>query len=204
MSDVCSVGVTTPADSMREPPDPVQTVRQAFADEEREHERPEGRQSMTERSRDIAAGLMFVVIGGTFLLDTLLNLDVGRAAQMGPGYFPMALSVFLIGLGIAIGLAGLGSSAPISFAIPWRAIFFISLGPLVYALTVKPLGFVLAVFMLVFLCALANRSVRLTNAVLLAAGLTLIATLIFKLGLNLPFELIGPVLDRIGGGGGAL
>jgi hypothetical protein len=159
---------------------------------------------MTERSRDIAAGLMFVVIGGAFLLDTLLNLDVGRAAQMGPGYFPMALSVFLIGLGVAIGLAGLGSSAPIAFAIPWRAIFFISLGPLVYALTVKPLGFVLAVFMLVFLCALANRSVRMTNAVLLAAGLTLIATLIFKLGLNLPFELVGPVLDRIGGGGGAL
>jgi hypothetical protein len=74
---------------------------------------------------------------------------------------------------------------------------------LFYALTVKPLGFVVAVFVMVFLCALGNRTVRLMQAALLAAGLTLIATVIFKIGLNLPFELIGPVIDRLGGGGGA-
>jgi hypothetical protein len=165
---------------------------------------PKGRQLMTERSRDIAAGLMFVLIGAAFLLDTYLSLDIGRASQMGPGYFPMALSLFLIALGAVIGSASLGSSVPIPFPIPWRALFFVSVGPLFYALTVKPLGFVVAVFVMVFLCALGNRTVRLTNAAVLAAALTLIATLIFKIGLNLPFELIGPVIDRLGGGGGAV
>lgn len=158
---------------------------------------------MTVRGRDIAAGLMFVVIGAVFLLDTYLNLDIGKASQMGPGYFPMALSIFLIVLGVVVGSASLGSTVQIPFPIPWRALFFVSVGPLFYALTVKPLGFVVAVFVMVFLCALGNRAVRLTQATLLAAGLTLIATLIFKIGLNLPFELIGPVIDRLGGGGGA-
>lgn len=159
---------------------------------------------MTERSRDIAAGLMFVVIGAAFLLDTFLDLDIGSASKMGPGYFPMALSVFLIFLGGVIGLASLRSVAPVPFPIPWRALFFVSVGPLVYALTVKPLGFVIAVFAMVFLCALGNRTVRLSHAALLAAGLTFIATLIFKIGLNLPFELVGPVIDSLGGGGGAV
>jgi hypothetical protein len=66
---------------------------------------------MRMNPRDLAAGALFIAIGGFFALNAWLNLAVGRAFAMGPGYFPILLGMILIGFGIAIGAAGLGKPA---------------------------------------------------------------------------------------------
>ena len=60
--------------------------------------------------RDLAAGALFIAIGSFFALSAFLNLPIGRAFAMGPGYFPMLLGLILIGFGLAIAIAGFAQS----------------------------------------------------------------------------------------------
>lgn len=51
--------------------------------------------------KDILSGILFVVIGSIFLYISN-TYTVGRAANMGPGYFPTLVSIILITIGIMI------------------------------------------------------------------------------------------------------
>ena len=61
---------------------------------------------MQRNLKDLAAGALFVAIGGFFTLNAWFNLTIGNALAMGPGYFPILLGLVLIGLGAAIALPG--------------------------------------------------------------------------------------------------
>ena len=52
--------------------------------------------------QDLGAGVVFVVIGvaGYYFGR---DLAFGSAARMGPGYFPMLLSVLIIAIGLIVG-----------------------------------------------------------------------------------------------------
>ena len=49
--------------------------------------------------REFAAGLIFFFIGAIWLASSL-SYRVGTATAMGPGYFPLVVSLILTGLGI--------------------------------------------------------------------------------------------------------
>src|SRR5690606_8490719 len=50
---------------------------------------------MTFNRSDLGAGAIFIAIGLGFAAITLLELDIGTARRMGPGYFPIMLSGIL-------------------------------------------------------------------------------------------------------------
>jgi hypothetical protein len=139
-------------------------------------------------------GAIFVATGGFFAWQSL-GLEIGTAFRMGPGYFPLLLSMVLILLGLivlaqAIRVRG-GPVGPIA----WRGMLFILPAPIFFGLTVRGLGFVPSIFLTALIAAFASHRMRPAPALLLSGGLTLFAVVVFSYGLGLPFQRFGPWLN---------
>ena len=144
---------------------------------------------------DVLAGGIFVLIGGAFVVGSL-GYELGTPLRMGPGYFPLLVGALLAALGLAIVGKGLVAGEVIAFgAIPWRAAAVIVLAVVFFGLTVRRLGFVPTSAVTALLTGLASRRVRPLTVLGVTAGLTVAATLIFVVGLQLRIPLWGPWLQ---------
>ena len=141
--------------------------------------------------KDFFAGLLFLVIAAVFAFG-VIELPVGTAFRMGPGYFPLVLTLLLAALGLAILINGLRlPGAPIG-TVPWRGIFFITLPVIFFGATLKGLGFVPSLAVTVFGTTLATRLWGFSYAVITTAALVGFCWLVFVWGLGLPLSLFGP------------
>jgi hypothetical protein len=140
---------------------------------------------------DLLAGGIFVLIGGAFAVGSLSH-ELGTPLRMGPGYFPLVVGAILVVLGLAVVVKGLIAGEVLSFGpIPWRAIAVITLALLFFGFTVRGLGFVPTSAVTALLTTLASRRIRPLTAVAVSAGLTVAATLIFVVGLQLRVPMWG-------------
>ena len=72
--------------------------------------------------KDFASGLMFTVTGAAFAWNSATGYTVGTAGQMGPGYFPLMISMLLAALGLIMVVLSFGRrNEPIEIA-PLRSI----------------------------------------------------------------------------------
>ncbi|HET6530036.1 MAG TPA: tripartite tricarboxylate transporter TctB family protein [Actinoplanes sp.] len=143
---------------------------------------------------DVFAGAIFVLIGGAFVVGAL-SYELGTPLRMGPGYFPLLVGLILAGLGLAVVVKGLVAGEVLTFGtVPWRAIAVITVALVFFGFTVRRLGFVPTSAVTALLTTLASRRVRPLTAMAVAAGLTLAATLIFVVGLQVRIPLWGPWL----------
>ena len=78
----------------------------------------EGR-AVTINLRDVAAGILFVAIGGWFVVSAL-ELELGTALRMGPGYFPLVLAGLLILLGALVVIRGIRDRPAHIGSVAWR------------------------------------------------------------------------------------
>jgi hypothetical protein len=109
------------------------------------------------------------------------------------------LGTVLVALGLAVGVVGLSKRADASKdPVSWRGIVLISVAVAFFAVTLRGLGFVPTVFITLLLTCFASRMNGIVGAVLIAAGLTLMSTLIFVIGLRLQVPLVGPWLGGRG------
>jgi hypothetical protein len=144
--------------------------------------------------RDLAAGALFIAIGSFFSLSAFLNLPIGRALSMGPGYFPIVLGLTLIGFGLAIAIAAVGApSAPFG-QVSWRGVGLVTTSIVFFALTVRGLGMAVALGGATLLAALSSDRNSLVFAILLSLTLTTFCVLVFVVALRLPYPIIGPWL----------
>ncbi|MEU4573581.1 tripartite tricarboxylate transporter TctB family protein [Nonomuraea sp. ATR24] len=143
---------------------------------------------------DVLAGVVFILIGGAFVAGSL-GYELGTPLRMGPGAFPLLVGAVVAALGLAIVVKGLVAGEVIAFGpIPWRAVGVIVLALVFFGFTVRGLGFVPASLVTALLTTVASKRVRPLMAVAVAAGLTVAATLIFVVGLQLRLPLWGPWL----------
>ena len=139
-------------------------------------------------------GVIFIGLGVAFGWQSF-NLDLGTAFRMGPGYFPLVLSVILILLGAVILLrAGRVQNEPMG-PIAWRGLLFILPAPIFFGLTVRGLGFVPSLFLTALIAAFASHKMKPLMALALSAGLTVFSVAVFNYGLGLPFQRFGPWLN---------
>ena len=99
---------------------------------------------MTQPDRsDLAAGLVFIAIAAAFAW-AALDVRMGTLLRMGPGYFPLVLSVLLAALGALMLLrgarrpaapAGPGQGQGPSFRVAWRPLLLVCGSALFFALT---------------------------------------------------------------------
>lgn len=138
-------------------------------------------------------GVLFVAFGLFFGIQSL-GLEFGTTTRMGPGYAPLVLSGILILLGLVIIVQAARVAGEPVGPIAWRGMLFILPPPVFFGLTVRGLGFVPALFVTALIAAFASHRMRPGLALLLAASLTLFATIVFSYALGLPFRRFGPWL----------
>ena len=153
---------------------------------------------VVKSQKDLCSGLMFTILGGSFAIGAT-NYDIGEAARMGPGYFPLMLGVLLTILGVIITFQSFGDEEkpgekvgsiawkPLLLIIGANLLFGILLGG-VEAIGLPPMGLMLSVCVLVVVASMAGDTFSLRSSLILAVLLAISSYLIFILGLKLPFQ----------------
>lgn len=150
---------------------------------------------MTANIKDLSAGLLFIAIAVLFAVGTL-DLDLGTPLRLGPGAFPLLLAGVLALLGLFIAVQAFRNPVAHVVVIPWRGIALILIAPIIFGLTVRGLGLLISVALVVAVSAFASRRMSLKLAVGLTVGLTVFCVLVFNVGLGLPVRLFGPWLGN--------
>lgn len=147
--------------------------------------------------KDFFSGLMFCALGGAFALGAR-NYEIGDAARMGPGYFPLMLGGLLVLLGAAITVksfsATTSGSDPVG-AFAWRPLIFILLANVLFGVLLVGLpsvglpamGMFVAIFVLTMVASLARREFSFKEAAIQGVVLAVGSYLVFVVGLNLQF-----------------
>lgn len=154
-----------------------------------------------KKPKDVASGLLLIVLAVFFAWQGM-DLPMGRAIRMGPGYFPMILAGLLGFLGLVVLLSGLtlheveadGEGAIGFRRWPWQALGLVTVAVVVFGLGIRPLGLGPSMGLAVFLSALASRRFRLTTALASSAIMVVFSWAVFIKGLGLPLPMLGPWL----------
>lgn len=139
------------------------------------------------RGKDFWAGVSFMLIAG-LAIHFSADLALGTARRMGPRYFPLLAASGLMIVGAVVAIGGLMREGERVGSLALRP-FLILVAVLLFALLLRPLGLVLAVFAMVGVASVAGGRVRLVELAILAAGLSAFASLVFVWGLGLPLQL---------------
>lgn len=146
---------------------------------------------MSDR-KDLLTGLILLGISGLSLY-LVQDYRMGRASEMGPGYFPLLIAALLLLVGIALVVRGLLSKGTRLERVTWRPLLIIAGAALLFSFTLAPLGLVPATVILVLTSALASRRFSVVGHGLLAIGLAFFCYAIFLRMLALPLSAFGPV-----------
>ena len=139
--------------------------------------------------KDFWAGLMFVGVGGFFIVWALTHYQMGTAVRMGPAYFPVLLGGLLAFLGAFVLVESFALEGPKVPRFSFRPLILISLACVVYGYLMKPLGLVGATAALVIISAYGGHEFKWKEAIILSVILIVFSVLVFVKGLTLPFPL---------------
>ncbi len=158
--------------------------------------------------KDFTAGLLFILIGLVAIV-FVGEGDMGTLARMGPQYFPriMGAGVLIIGAVVLLRSLRFGrspNSEPILRKLRRALLSARPLPPLlilgsagVFAVTLLPLGFIIATFITIFVSTLAHPQFEWKTSVALGLFLTALVAAIFVGGMGLPVTLLPPSLNLI-------
>jgi hypothetical protein len=147
--------------------------------------------------RDFFSGLMFIAVGIAFAWGAT-SYNVGEAARMGPGYFPLMLGIVLAALGGFIIFESLvvetedgepvGAWAwkPLGFIIAANLAFGVMIGGLP-SIGLPPFGMMVGIVVLTFIAALAGDRFNAKEVAILSVVLAIGSYLAFIMLLKLQF-----------------
>lgn len=138
---------------------------------------------------DTIGGVITVTLG---LIASYISkgYSMGSSVAIGPGVFPMILSVLLVLLGAGIILGAQGRATEGSPTINMRAIVCIVGSIVAFALLIGTAGLVLAIFVSVFLARMAEPGNNIFSLIALAGGLSLLCWGVFVFALGLPLTIM--------------
>jgi hypothetical protein len=147
--------------------------------------------SFVKNPKDFICGALLIAIAAMFAYG-LLELPIGTAFRMGPGYFPMVLCGLLAVLGAGILVNGILIAGEPIRHFAWRGLINIVLPVVFFGATLKGLGFVPSLALTVFFTTIASVHFKLWVALVNTVVLVFFGWLIFIWGLKLPIALFGP------------
>ena len=140
-------------------------------------------------AKDFLAGLLFVAFGLGFLV-LAQRYPMGSARRMGPGYFPQLLALALVAIGSAAILRSLLRQPVAIGRVAGKALLLVTLGVLLFGLTVERWGLIIASLSLVLIASAASPRARFIEALTLALALAAFCAALFGLALGLPFPIL--------------
>ncbi|QJC55341.1 hypothetical protein HC248_00619 [Polaromonas vacuolata] len=147
--------------------------------------------------KDFFSGLLFMGIGVAFALGAT-SYNVGIAARMGPGYFPLILGILMAVLGAGVLFKSLTIETPSGDKIgrwAWRPLVYIILANLVFgvmlgglpSLNIPAMGMILGIYALTFIASVAEPGWKVKNTFILATILAVGSYIAFVVLLKLQF-----------------
>lgn len=116
------------------------------------------------------------------------QLSIGTLTRIGPGFFPTGLGLLIL----VLGLLTIFEKDDIGVARnSLRALVFISLAILAFAVTVEPLGLIVATAGVVLLTSLAHGRPSIGTVAVVTAALSVVGILLFITMLRIP---LNPIL----------
>ncbi|HVV93580.1 MAG TPA: tripartite tricarboxylate transporter TctB family protein [Hyphomicrobiales bacterium] len=138
--------------------------------------------------QDFGAGVFFMLFGVAGLFFAR-NLAFGSTEHMGPGYFPVLLNVGIVTIGAVVALRALAVDGPPIEGVAWRGPIFVLASILLFAFLIERAGLVVTTAVLTLVAAYARREAKLLENLLLAAGLALMAVVLFVFALRQPMPI---------------
>ncbi len=145
--------------------------------------------------KDFYTGLIYMAVGVAFAWGAT-NYNVGNAARMGPGYFPLLLGTVLALLGVVIAFKSMvvpteGGDKIGAWA--WKPLFFIIAANLIFgvlmgglpSIQLSAMGMIAAIYVLTLIASLASEEFKFKEIVILATVLAVMSYLVFIVLLKL-------------------
>lgn len=143
--------------------------------------------ALTSRS-GLGAIFLFVAAGITWF--EVSKLHVGTTEAMGPGYFPLILTLLFIGFGLILLVEAWQNSEDRIDLGPAKPLALILAGLLSYAFLLKVAGGIIAITALVVITALAEHRRPLKELITLSATIVVLVWIIFVLILRLQIPML--------------
>lgn len=145
---------------------------------------------------DFVLGLLYMIAGSGFAA-AASRYDMGTVDYMGPGYFPFALGLLLVGIGLIIVARAVWTAGPVVGLQPWnlRSLIWMVGSVLMFGAALRPLGLIVALVLLVILASLASREFSWKATLLNAVAMVVVNVGLFVYGLSLPFPLLPEFLN---------
>lgn len=138
--------------------------------------------------RDYYGGLALFGLA-LFMLWASGDLPGLRGFAFGPGTGPRIFATILAGLSLIVMVVGMFTQGPGLERYAWRGPLFITVGTLVFAMTIRQFGLVIASYVSIIAVAAGSSEVRWIETAIWAAVLTGFCVLVFPIALNLPLQL---------------
>jgi putative tricarboxylic transport membrane protein len=147
---------------------------------------------------DIAGGLFLLAIAAIGYIGGF-NLPVGHLSGIGSGLLPKALAILIAAFGILLIVQGLFGQGPALERWAIRGPFFVLSAVVLFALTVRWGGLLIAGPLAVIMSSLGSSDTRPTEIAIFAVALTLLSGLLFKelLNLPIPFDPLGLIPNSL-------
>jgi hypothetical protein len=147
--------------------------------------------------RDFWSGVLFVITGVLFMILSR-QYQFGTAAKMGPGFFPTVLGGIMTFLGVMLVVPAMSAKSPEIKVdrIDFKVIGVILLAVGVYAATLPTLGFIVSLFLLIFISSMASHEFTLKTTAISSVVLLIFSWLVFVKGLELQFPFLPTFLTR--------
>ena len=140
--------------------------------------------------KDFWSGVMFLIIGFSFaIVVKSYEYPKGTGARMGPGYFPFVLGCILGLMGVAIIVESLATEGGPITKFAWRPLFWVLGAFVIFGLTAKWLGLVIAILLLVIISAYGGHDFKLKETIISSVILAASSVGVFVYGLKLPFPI---------------
>lgn len=139
--------------------------------------------------QDVGAGV-FVFIIAAFFVWQAWSLPLGTLRAMGPGMLPMSIAVILGVGGVALAVSALINGGAALESPHVRGLFFVLGGLILFGLTVRTLGLIVAGPLSMFFASFATREVRPVEAGIFAIIMTAACIGLFKYALGLPIPIV--------------
>lgn len=140
--------------------------------------------------KDFWSGVLFASIGFAFaIIVKVYEYPMGTASRMGAGYFPFWLGNLLGLMGLVIIAKAWVSDGGRVSKFAWRPLLWVLSAFVIFGLTAKWLGLVIAIVLLVMISSFGGHEFRWKEALISSAILAVGSVAVFVYGLKLPFPI---------------
>ena len=141
--------------------------------------------------RDTITVLLLLSVG-ILLIERSIAYDIGTLKNMGPGFFPFAIGVAIISIGLGmlrVIFSKMGANASYEKkkeqSFERRPLIGVMLGILSFGVVLPNLGLVPAVFLTSVICSLTDKDSKIVQTLLFSVLLSIFCWVLFVLGLEL-------------------